>query len=124
MKIANDIKVFVQHPNEFIKINPKRTFLFSTALKILAFSLLIFETFYPHFFTIASLLIFSSSFFLDYKMFSNAEDVMFSLFQSSVNANPYKTGYYLGRVSGIVIKAHFWQRLSGFFSGFKKEFFN
>ena len=124
MKITQNIKVFAQHPNEFIKSNPKKTFLLSTALKILAFSLLIFETFYPHFFAIASLALFSSSFFIDYKMFSNAEDVMFSLIQTSVNANPYKMGYYLGRVSGIVVKAHFWQRLSGFFSGFKKEIFN
>ena len=123
MKIFDDLKALTYNPNEFIKDNPKKTFLLSTALKILAYSLLIIETFYPHFFAIASLVAFSFSLIIDYKISLNAEDLIFSLFRKSVNANPYKSSYYIGRMIAIVIKSNPLERVRGFFSGFSKGLF-
>ena len=123
MKIFNDVKNFYKKPDEFVMNNTKTVFLYSTALKIIALSYLIIQTFFPIYLAIISLSLFSISLYIDYKLFSNAKELIFLTFQKNINKDPYQASFFLGRLIGVSLKTNFKQRICGFYAGFKKEFF-
>jgi len=126
MEILSDIKAIIKSPDEFVKDRDKYkyAFLYSTALKIFAFTAILIKTCFPTYFAITSIALFCASLYIDYKIISNIEDLFFSIFQNNINNNPYQNGYFLGRLSASLIKINFIQRVYGFLCGFKRELFN
>lgn len=123
MKILKDIKSFVKNPDIFVKDTKKYkyAFLYSAALKVLAIFCVFVKIYNPIYFSITSLSLLSLSFFIDYKIISNKEELMFLIVQKNVNNSPFKSSYFMGRVFATVLKTHFLDRIAGFALGMKRE---
>ncbi len=123
MKIFTDIKNFIKNSDEFTKNKPKTVLCYSTTLKVSSVILMILNTLYPLHLLISSLILFSASLYCDHKILSNIDDLIFFAFQKNIKNNPYKSGYYLGRITASIFKAGFFEKAKGFYQGFKSELF-
>lgn len=123
MKIFNDIKSFIKNPDDFVINNPKAAIIYSTALKIASFVLLLFKTFHPIGFLLNSLILFCVSILCDYKFLSNIQRLTADGIKKKISDNPYETGYFLGEVAAIIIRPDSFQTLKGFYRGLKDKLF-
>lgn len=123
--INNNIISFFKDTDEFVKNTPKTVIYYSTALKIFSFVLLIFKSTFPIYFLITAMLVFGASLYCDYKLISNIDidHLVLVGIQKKIQSNPYKSGYYMGKICGTIIKGNFIERLKGFYKGFKEEIF-
>jgi hypothetical protein len=123
MKIYNDFKSIIKDSDNFVRDNPKKAIFYSIALKVFCFALLLLKAFNPFYLSISSLILLSASFFFDYKIFSNIDQIVIQILQNGINSQSFESGYRSGRFFVSIIKTGCLDKVKGFFVGVKDEIF-
>lgn len=125
MFIVSNVKDFVLSPNEFVKTKANLLLYYSSVLKITAFVAIYFNALLPTCLIATTVITFCASFYCDYKLFTNLDNLFFIFVKRNINNNGQNTfSHFMGRLIAISMKSNIIDGIRGFFKGFKEEFFS
>jgi hypothetical protein len=123
MLIISDIKSFITNPNEFVKTKANLLLYYSSVLKIAAFVAIYFNTILPTYLIAASVVTFIASFYCDYKIMTNLENLFFVFARKNIKNNSQNSfSHFIGRLVALSVKSNLIDSIKGFYKGFKEEF--
>ncbi|OGN61541.1 MAG: hypothetical protein A3F40_04390 [Chlamydiae bacterium RIFCSPHIGHO2_12_FULL_27_8] len=121
-RVCDFIEKFDENIDILTKKNNKKAAVISLIYKITAIVMLIFVKSFPPIF-ITSIYFISLSFYIDYKIMTNIEPLIYCILDKSINDEPYKKGYYEGSFLGRFLKG-LPERAKGFKKGFVYEYYS